>query len=94
MKSFFHWLYWVWRFSKFSRPWYIIKTFLYLQLNARTIAIHLDDCMKAMGQMDHPNQDHRDHPSKNKGVMVMKTELRQELVYNGYWKCLPKWKWR
>lgn len=82
-------MYWWWRLSKLSHPYYAIKTFLFIQWNAAKIATCLDDCMNAMGQMDHPGKG-----SPDKGVMLMKVEVRRALVHRAAWSCLPRWKWR
>ena len=34
-----------------------IKTFIHVQLNAYKTAIVLDDCVRAMGLMNHPHSD-------------------------------------
>jgi hypothetical protein len=78
-------VYWVWRLSPISYPWFALKTWLFLLLNARKTATHLDDCMRAMGLMNHT----REEP----GMMTMKTQLRGELI-NRSWQTLPTWKWR
>ena len=79
--------YWAWRFSFLSRPYYVVKTFLFLQWNARKTAIVLDDCMRAMGQMRH---------AKNEpGALTMPSTVVSKLVNRGYWEALPNgWKWR
>lgn len=81
-------LYWRWRLSSLSKPWYALKTFLFLHLNARATATHLDDCMRAFGQMDHPHQGCKDTDTMN-----MSVSIRQDLVYRS-WKTLPTWRWR
>lgn len=79
-------LYWVWRLSPLSRPYYATKTFLFLQWNARKTAIILDDTMRAMGQMHHS----RGEP----GLMTMPTEVRGKFIQRACWDGLPNWKWR
>ncbi len=50
------------------------------------MAIHLDDCMRAFGQMH--------HAKKEEGMVAMPTAKCSELV-NRSWKTLPAgWKWR
>lgn len=88
----------------FIRLYYTIKTFLYLQYNAKKIAIALDNCLRAFGQMKHTstykgtcsNCDKKlsiESPDKN--CMLMRLDIRNELIKNGYWNALPNgWKWR
>lgn len=82
-----HRLYWRWRFSTLSRPYYAIKTFLHLHWRAKETAVVLDDCMRAMGQM---------HYAKGEpGMRTMPNETVSKLVHRGYWEALPNgWKWR
>lgn len=75
----------MWRFSPVSYPWFAVKTWMFLHLKARETARHLDDCMRAMGQMNHS----RHHPDE----MLMKIKVRGELI-NRSWQTLPTWKWR
>lgn len=79
--------YWVWRLSVLSRPYYAVKTFFFLQWNARKTAIVLDDCMRAMGQMGQ---------AKNEpGERTMPNAVVSKLINRGYWEALPNgWKWR
>jgi hypothetical protein len=82
-----HRLYWRWRLSPLSRPYYAIKTFLHLHWHAKETAVVLDDCMRAMGQM---------HYAKGEpGMRTMPNETVSKLVHRGYWEALPNgWKWR
>lgn len=66
--------------------WIKIKTFFFLQWHAREIALHLDDCLRAMGQMSHLKTGERD-------VMLMSVKIRADLGYRQF-KTLPQWKWR
>jgi hypothetical protein len=105
IQLFFSNLYWIWRLSRLSRPYYAIKTFVFIQWNARKIANQLDEVRIVLGrEMKHPLSittnckkcDHKlvlDNP--NKDCMVMKTEDRSKLIYNICWQTLPNgWEWR
>lgn len=67
-----------------------IKTFFFIQWNARKIACALDDTISAMGHMTHPNT--RDGGEKD--VMFMETSLRRKLIHRATYSALPIWKWR
>lgn len=67
-----------------------IKTFLFIQWNARKIAYALDDTISAMGHMTHLNT--RDGGEKD--VMLMETSLRRKLIHKATYEALPTWKWR
>jgi hypothetical protein len=66
-----------------------IKTFIHIQLNAYKTALVLDDCCRAMAQMNHPHRD-----THITDAMLMPTKLRAELIDRACWNALPTWKWR
>jgi hypothetical protein len=96
-------IYWWWRFSWLSKPWFAIKTFIYIQWHAKKIAVNLDECMIALGQMDHTSRckstckkcgDKQLTENPNSDCMIMKTDKRADLIYQGY-NALPiGWRWR
>lgn len=96
--------YWAWRFSPISRLYYAIKTFIYIQWNAKKIALVLDDCVRAMGQMNHPSSykgtckkcgEKQMIESPDKDCMTMKVLVRSDLINTACWHTLPcNWKWR
>ena len=70
--------------------WWPIKTFIHIHLHARETAIVLDDCMLALGQMNHPGKG-----SKETDVMMMPIDVRSSLIRRALWSALPNgWKWR
>lgn len=97
-------VYWAWRFSFLARPWFAIKTFVFLQWNARKTAIMLDDVMRAFGQMNHPSSckgvckkcgEKFIVENPDIGSMLMTVETRSKLSERAHWHTLPVgWKWR
>lgn len=93
-------LYWRWRLSKISRPFYYLLTCCMFIVRARKLAMVLDDCMRAFGQMNHV-----DYRCPNVGCenckkvrvtdnrMTMTIEKRAELMSEAY-SLLPNRKWR
>lgn len=78
-------LYWSWRLSRWSDPWYAARTFLHVHLHARRTAVQLDECMRALGQMRHLPEN---------GKMEMSVEARSKLIRDGYGALPSGWKWR
>ncbi len=77
-------LYWSWRLSTFSKPWFIFKTWIHLHWHAKQTAVCLDNYCKASGQMDHVKGE--------PGMMQMPTTTRLALSSQAH-SVLPKWKW-
>lgn len=79
---------WKWRLSRWSKPYYALKTFLFIQWNARKIALELDHSRNILGQIAHSTS------KKEMGNFVISNELRSELL-RGANKSLPNgWEWR
>lgn len=85
-------LYWMWRLSIPGRIWSYIQSIFFIHWHARAIAIHLDDCLRAMGQMNHPANT-KEEDGKYKGMMLMPISTRSELIQRS-WKTLPHRKFR
>lgn len=68
--------------------WEKIKLFFYIQWHAENAMVILDEWSKAAGLMQHPHKD-----SKDRGVMLMSTEERRNLIVRST-EVLPKTKWK
>jgi hypothetical protein len=80
-------IYWYWwRYAVISKPWYAIKTFIYIHMHARANAIALDNCMRALGQMKEDRED--------RSVNLMTASIRNDLLRQGYRHLPNGWKWR
>lgn len=93
-------LYWKWRFSSISKPFYSILNWIDLIVNARKTAIALDNTMRVMGKMQHIDYRCPNTSCENcKKVrisddrMSMSLDDRARLISEGY-KSLPDRKWR
>lgn len=93
-------LYWRWRLSLISRPFYFLLTWLELIVRARKLAVALDNCMRALGQMHHvdyrcPNKDCENCKKVRitDDRMTMTIAKRSELLVEAH-KILPARKFR
>ena len=62
-----------------------LRTWAHLLWNARRTAVVLDDCTRALGQMNHTIHIH--------GVMTMSLETRADVIRQAH-AVLPKKNWR
>lgn len=65
-----------------------ILSFIHIQLHARKSVQLLEDCTRAMGQMNHPHRD-----SKDSEVMLMDVKVRSNLLTRSG-QVIPPFKWR
>lgn len=95
-----HSMYWNWKWTQWLKPFYFIPNWFHLVTHAREIATALDNCMRALGNMNHvdyrcPNKDCEN--CKKVRVtddrMTMPLAKRQELMVEAY-KVLPPRKFR
>jgi hypothetical protein len=82
--------YWKWRLSRWSKPWFVIKTFFFLHWNVYKIANHLEDCMNTFGPAKRIDQIGEEN---YRLYSAIKNTDSSKLIHRMNY-TLPGWKWR